>query len=82
MWAPLLKVNSFTGDGKINWAKACGLDDEYMELTTSLQDPQQHQKFLNKNKNICTANKNLHSYALWHQYRRPPFMMDSIEGKY
>ena len=34
-WEPVLKVNSFTNEGKMVWAQACGLEAEFKVLLAS-----------------------------------------------
>ncbi len=37
-WERILKVNSFTDEGKMVWAKACGLEEEFKALLSNFSD--------------------------------------------
>lgn len=81
-WRPLLKTNSFTDEGKMAWARACGLESECQELLSSLNSTPNNDKTKYKDGEALITYKNRMFYDLFHCHRMPPFRMDNEEGKH
>ena len=81
-WERVLKVNSFTDEGKMVWAKACGLEEEFKALLSNFADLKLHpDAYINGNV-LLTSYKNRLFYSFLHQHHQPPFRLDNAEGKH
>ncbi len=57
-WERILKVNSFTDEGKMVWAKACGLEEEFKELLSNFSDLKLHPDAYINGNGLLTSYKN------------------------
>jgi hypothetical protein len=81
-WERVLKVNSFTDEGKMVWAKACGLEEEFKALLSNFSNVKLHpDKYINDN-GLLTSYKNHLFYNFLHQHHQPPFCLHNAEGKH
>jgi hypothetical protein len=81
-WEPVLKVNSFTDESKMVWAKACGLEAEFKVLLALYSEHNLHPEEYIIGKNLLTSYKNWLFYHLLHQHCQPGFRLNNVEGKH
>ena len=81
-WRTLLKTNSFTDEGKMAWARECGLESECEALLSSINSTPTKDEKKYKDGEALITYKNRMFYDLLHRHRMPPFRMDNEEGKH
>ena len=79
---PVLKVDSFTDEGKMAWAKACDLEAEFKVLLASYSKHNIHPEEYIASSDLLTSHKNRLFYHLLHQHRQPRFCLNNAEGKH
>jgi hypothetical protein len=75
-------VNSFTAKGKMEWARACGLEDDCKELLASLISSKNEEGDKSRSGEVLVTYKNRIFYDMLHCNRKPPFHMNNAEGKH
>jgi hypothetical protein len=81
-WEPVLKADSFTDEGKIIWAKICGLEAEFKVLLALYSEHNLHPEEYIVGNNFLTSYKNRLFYHLLHRHHQPCFCLDNAEGKH
>jgi hypothetical protein len=81
-WATLLKKNSFTDEGKMAWAKACGLESECQDLLQMINTTSHDSDDKVRNGQVLVTFKNRMFYDFLNQHRMPPFYINNAEGKH
>jgi hypothetical protein len=81
-WECVLKVKSFTDEGKMVGAKACGLEEEFKALLSNFSDLKLHPEVYINGNGLLTSYKNRLFYSFLHQHHQSPFCLDNAEGKH